>query len=366
MINRDNWLDTKKYLEYLHNVLQLDDKTIKRRREQLRHLLEWAGSKPFSQARNIDPTFAVFLLTSRYDGKEKSLSPETMKATCNVVRHFFEWVRMEMPRKYPRINPSWIDTIRPARSRGMQTTVKNHEFYTLDEMRLITAYQPETLLEERDRAAMAFVFLSGMRADAFVSLPISCVDIKNLTVDQYPEMGVRTKNHKAAKTYLLPIPELVTICQIWDEKVRSQLPESAMWFSSIAQNGDDLVALLDPTVGRREKLTDGLTRICAKARVKYKSPHKLRHGHVVYGVKLARNLEELKAISQNVMHANVEITDRVYSQLAGDDVRRVISTLFPKFTSEAIDMDAQKGLEALAAILKEHPGLLDALKKGES
>lgn len=36
---------------------------------------------------------------------------------------------------------------------------------------------------------------------------------------------------------------------------------------------------------------------------------------------------ELKAISQNVMHASVTITDQVYGRLVDDDVRAAISGL---------------------------------------
>ena len=61
--------------------------------------------------------------------------------------------------------------------------------------------------------------------------------------------------------------------------------------------------------------------ICALANVPYLSPHKLRHGHVVHALRQARNLEDLKAISQNVMHSSITITDGIYGNLAGDTVR---------------------------------------------
>lgn len=41
----------------------------------------------------------------------------------------------------------------------------------------------------------------------------------------------------------------------------------------------------------------------------YHSPHAFRHGHAVYALKLAENISQLKAISQNLMHANLSTTD---------------------------------------------------------
>jgi len=59
------------------------------------------------------------------------------------------------------------------------------------------------------------------------------------------------------------------------------------------------------------------------------SPHKIRHGHGVYGIKRAKTIAELKALSQNMMHETVATTDGIYGQLADDDVTRIISTFTP-------------------------------------
>ena len=52
------------------------------------------------------------------------------------------------------------------------------------------------------------------------------------------------------------------------------------------------------TESRRMAYSRGLRRMCKRAKIEYKSPHKIRHGYGVYGVKHARTIEELKAISR--------------------------------------------------------------------
>lgn len=79
--------------------------------------------------------------------------------------------------------------------------------------------------------------------------------------------------------------------------------------------------------GRNNVIECDVRLICKRAGVPYQSPHKLRHGHVVHALKQARNMAELKAISQNIMHASVVITDQVYGKLVNDNVRSVISNL---------------------------------------
>ncbi len=57
------------------------------------------------------------------------------------------------------------------------------------------------------------MYLSGMRAGAFGSLSIACVDLPNRTIKQWPSLGVQTKNGKSATTYLLDMPELLVVVE---------------------------------------------------------------------------------------------------------------------------------------------------------
>lgn len=86
-----------------------------------------------------------------------------------------------------------------------------NEFVTEEEVRkLVNPPAPQNdLALIRDQAAAAFLFVSGIRASAFVTLPISAIDLKNLTVYQWPELGVNTKNGKKATTFLYDVPNLM-------------------------------------------------------------------------------------------------------------------------------------------------------------
>ncbi|MHB8135697.1 MAG: hypothetical protein ACYDH1_15925 [Anaerolineaceae bacterium] len=176
MIDRQNFIDIQHFLEYSKSVMQLGELSIKSMRGKLRHLLEWSGSTPFPKAKELNIVFPVYLLTARNDGKKDQLSPATLKKTCENARSFFEYARQEWPARYKTINSAWINTIRPARSKGMQSVLKQHEYYSLDEMLMIANSKTETIRENRDKAAACFLYLSGMRADAFISMPIKAVD----------------------------------------------------------------------------------------------------------------------------------------------------------------------------------------------
>lgn len=56
----------------------------------------------------------------------------------------------------------------------------------------------------------------------------------------------------------------------------------------------------------------------------YHSPHKFRHGSAVYAIRMAKNIAALKAVSQNLTHSNLNITDGIYGILSKLDVREQI------------------------------------------
>lgn len=70
----------------------------------------------------------------------------------------------------------------------------------------------------------------------------------------------------------------------------------------------------------RKDLQDWLKRVG----LPYHLPHKFRHGNAVYSLKNAKNVTALKAIGQNLMHANLTITDGIYGILSSIDVSNEI------------------------------------------
>ncbi len=57
------------------------------------------------------------------------------------------------------------------------------------------------------------------------------------------------------------------------------------------------------------------------------SPHKFRHGHVHYGMQHSQTIADYKAVSMNVMHSSMEITDEYYSVLNDSEQQNRIQNL---------------------------------------
>lgn len=334
MINRDNWKITRDYLTYRKDILQNDIKTIRSGRVVLAHVLNWADSEPFSNAPKIRPTLPEYLLSARRDNKDEPLSPAHMSKILTWARALFGWLRVEHPSSYRALSPTWIESLHLRRSNAMQSRLPVRQFWSLDEVNKIVAFQPTTLRQRRDRAALCFIFASGMRGGAFVTMPIRSLDLENRRVFQLPEWGVQTKNSKAAVTYLLPIPQLLDVIADWDTYVRANANNlNVAWYASMNNMGTGIET--QDTVenihvpGRRNALYAGMKELCQVTGIEWKSPHKIRHGHGVYGVKRAKTMAEYRALSQNMMHESTNTTDK-YTGFLNDEVGQIISGFTPE------------------------------------
>lgn len=327
MIRRSNYLLVKRYLQDLGEVYQLSDSSLGRYRFYLRHLLLWVGEAPFQQSAKLRPTFPSYVSSLSGRNGEELLAAVTQKKIIEVGKRFFTWGNQNYPKQFGSLTTAWLESLRSPRVRE---TTDEHEYVSLEEVLQLTAisHDEEDLALLRDKAGAAMLFLSGARASAFTTLPISAVDLPARTLHQWPELGVATKNGKRATTYLLPIPELLSVAQNWDDLVRSHLPSTAPWYAPIsARWGSQSLENSEPGKNRHQALDKRLRRVFTLAGLAYKSAHKFRHGHAVYGLLKAQTMADYKAVSMNLMHNDIKITDSIYAPILSEEVKDRIAKL---------------------------------------
>jgi len=82
------------------------------------------------------------------------------------------------------------------------------------------------------------------------------------------------------------------------------------------------------------------------------SPYKFRHGFAVFGLKNSMNIAELKAISQNLMHSSIFITDSIYGILSDKDVIEEFK-IISKHINSSNDVEENKIIDLLQEILRK-------------
>ncbi len=316
-IARRNYQDIQTYLEHCLEVRQDKLRSVETYYYELAHLLRWSNSCLFPRSTELRPTFPAYLESLTH-------SRNYNQHVCVTCRNFFAWCRDNFDR-YHAVRSDWVKSLR---IRQDEDEVQELEIYTEDEVRELINVPTHSLIEQRDRAAVAMLFLSGMRNGAFCTLSISAVHLgykgKPGMVKQWPKLGIRTKGNKAANTWLLNIPDFLEVVREWDEIVRARLKPNALWYPNFKPQLDEFEEIQE--AGAHRSFNDRLNILCERAGMEYRSTHKLRHGHVVWALEGAITMADLKAISQNIMHSSLKITDEIYAKLCGDDVGERISS----------------------------------------
>jgi len=337
MINKKNWQLMKKYLDYRLSVDQITTGSLNREKTHMRYVLLWAEERSFRQAPGFRPTFPEYSLSNRLDGEEGNLSAVYIKKNMATARLFFSWLS-DNEEGYRSIKQAWIKTIKVKR---LSDPPKVKDAVTLEEIRNIADSPARTLKERRARAAAVFLYLSGMRIGAFVSLPVQAVDIPNRRVTQYPSLGVRTKNRKFGITFLLELPELLDVVIEWDNEIRAVLPPNGFWFAPISPKTGKVDANVTSIGEHRSTIARrNIKTWLDSVGLRYHSPHKFRHGHIHYGTANARTIEDFKAVSMNAMHSSMKITDEFYSNLNDGEVEKRIASIGKGMLSENDNAEA--------------------------
>lgn len=363
LVERQNYHWVKEFLVYVRDVTQLDPDSLDRYWAYLKHLLLWADDVLFGKVMDKRPPFAMFLTTERERRGLPTLAPASLKKIFQTAKRFFLWAKATYPREFQAMPIAWIDTLRLPR---VPQSAAEHIFVTLDEVRKLVAVSvaEDDLATRRDQAAAAMLFLSGIRASAFGSLTLECVDLTNRTIKQWTALGVKTKNSKSAVTFLLNLPDLLAIVTQWDTFIRERLPSTAIWYTPIiSQWGEQTLSANAPGANRHIALGKRLRELFRAAGLPYRSPHKFRHGHAVFALQHANTMADYKAVSMNLMHSDIRVTDSIYAPLARDEVKERIAglTIVEQETIEKrMDGDLNRPSDAeLARLLSKAAQRLD-------
>lgn len=333
MINRDNYLRIQAHLRYLRDVEQIEAQSVSRYKVYLDHLLIWADECQFAEAHQIELTLPSYLANYKKGRDGSSLAPSTVKKIIAVSKRALAWMKQEDPTGFRKLPARWISALNPPK---LKPQVEEHQFISLEHVQRLVEVQVKDgdLATMRDQAAAALLFLSGMRPGAFCSLTLACVDLPNRMLKQWPQLGVATKNGKHATTYLLALPSLIDCVTRWDQVIRARLPSTAPWYTPVtSQWGAQWLSDAAPGKTRKTALAKQMRKLFAKAGVPYLSPHKFRHGHAVYALQHAKTMADYKAISMNLMHSDISITDGIYAPFATDEVRARMTHLLDASSS---------------------------------
>jgi len=263
------------------------------------------------------------------------LSKATMLQTLNAIRAFILWLA-EQPGYRSRIRYSDADYFRLSeKDMRIAKAPQQRQIPTPEQIEsLLSAMPAGTDIEQRNRALIAFTWLTGVRDGALASLKVKHVNLAEAKVDQDPR-EVKTKNSKAIVTTFFPIGGPARqIVEDWIEF----LVKECLW----GRDDPLFPATLIEHSSDRQFRASGLARkhwsSAAPIRAIFKdafqaaglpvfNPHSFRHTLAILGESICKTPEQFKAWSQNLGHEQVLTTFTSYGAVSAHRQADIIKSL---------------------------------------
>jgi integrase len=263
------------------------------------------------------------------------ISKATALQVLNALRAFFLWLA-EQPGYRSRIRYSDAAYFRLSeKDTRVAKATKARPVPTPEQIECVLERSPvATALERRNRAIVAFTWLTGVRDGALVTLKLKHVDLAKQLVDQDPR-EVKTKNSKQLRTTFFGVGgSAERIVEEWIAELR----RDHLW-------GNDDPLFPATVIGQdseQQFAAVGLSRMhWASADAVQKifkqlfegvglhgfNPHSFRHALAVLAEHNCRSPEEFKAWSQNLGHTGVLTTFFSYGAVSEQRQAELIKAL---------------------------------------
>ena len=254
----------------------------------------------------------------------KKLSKATLHATLTQLKRFFQWLAQQ-PGYKSRFQYSDAEYFNLSdKDTRVATAQREQKVPTLEQIKhVINTMPPDTDIERRNRALVAFTLLTGARDSAIASMKLKHVDLITNNVNQ-DAREVKTKFSKTFHTFFFPVGEDVReIVAAWVLYLR----DKKLW-----GNDDPLFPATLIALGPAGQFAaTGLARFnwstatpirkifreaFSSAGLPYFNPHSFRHTLVKLGQEVCKTPEQFKAWSQNLGHEKVLTTFLSYGEVA--------------------------------------------------
>jgi integrase len=323
--NSDNRRIKRKYLVWLKDARGLSDASIDKAAASISRYEDWLADKDFRTLHSERArAFKRHLAGLRNNRTGTPLSPATLNATLRDVKTFFYWLA-DQPCYRSRINRSDADYLSPDRKSDEARRGSLWKPHPSPEQarHVVLNMAEDTVLQRRDRALMALLFLTCSRETAAISLQIRHVDTTNRCV-QFDGRDVDTKFGKSFTTAFYPMGETVEqVLFDWiDELKRDHLFSTCdpLFPKTRVGLGPDrrfaALGILREPWASASSAAKIFKQAFADAGLPPFSPHRVRDMIATLGSAHCRTPEEFKAWSQNMGHDDVLTTFRSYGSVA--------------------------------------------------
>jgi len=340
---------------YIDDVLETEGKSPKTVDKIYQAVNHW---EKFNQKLNADRKkitikkasgFVGYLDKIRYGTKPVGL--DTRKKIISNIRNLFQWTLDEF-RTDSGIKSKTLKHLRLNRAQLNQcNTSKIKKYPDIVQIRdMLLNSDAVDLITQRVKSLISFLFMSGCRIETSATMQIGAIDLEEMTVDQDPNRGIRTKNSKPNHSTMINFdPDIASIFVNWVQELRKLgFSGSDPLFPRCSNKQEkDGLMFTKATGWTKEFLSPKTLNKHIKEFGRQNAypdlhPHAIRHSHMAEALKLATTGEEIKAITQNVGHEDITTVFKQYGNQTSNHVHEIIKNLHKNRIPESTLDDLKK------------------------
>ena len=210
--NKDNLRIKRKYLLWRKDAQGISEASLDKSAAAITLYDDWLGGKDFRAFHSERArSFKRHVASLRNERTGAPLSATTTNGTLRELKAFFYWMA-DQPSYKSKISRSDADYLTPDRKseNARRGTLWKPHPSPAQARHVIETMPAGTVIERRNRALLAFLFLTGSREGAAISLPLRNLDLKSGCV-QFDGRYVDTKFGKSFSTGFYPFGEFAEI-----------------------------------------------------------------------------------------------------------------------------------------------------------
>lgn len=304
--------------------------------------------------------FKKHLANQKHHQSAKPLSAATRNGTLRHLKAFVQWLSQETGYK-SRVKYSDAEYFNLSEKEARIAKAKrSKQVATLEQIKhAIQAMPTSTLIQQRDKAIIAFTLLTGARDSAITSFKLKHIDLKANTLYQ-DARDVKTKFSKTFTSYFFPVgDEIREIVKGWVKTLKEEhlygnddplFPKTAM---TKGEDGNFVVSGLSK---EHWSTASPIRKIFKQAfeavDLPYFNPHSFRNTLAALGEKVCQSPEQFKAWSQNLGHEGVLTTFISYGEV--QTARQ--ADIFEQFGKPRLNQTSPEVTELAKALARELQG----------
>ena len=315
----------RKYLVWLKEAHGLADASINKAAASIDRYIDYLNGKDL-RAFNIEHarSFKRSLAKQNSGTNKQGLSITTVDGILRALKAFFHWLADQngYRSRITHSDAAYFSTDRKSARAAHSSLWKPHP--TPEQMRHVISIMPvNSVIERRNRAFMAFLFLTGSREKAAISVHLQHIDMVSGSVN-FDGRSMDVKYGKRFTTTFFPVgDDIANILVDWIKELRevhfrcSTDPLFPKTKVAVGQSGGfEAVGISNQPWSSASSAVKIFKEAFANAGFPEFSPHRIRDTIAELAKDFCTTPEHYKAWSQNLGHENVLTTFMNYGSVA--------------------------------------------------